>query len=107
MNRQCFHLLQSQPSPTHADHYRVCVVTEDELGYQPTGGGDVEPWFWDHATCIAMNEKRFGVSTEEAEKIVVSSMFSAPDHRTYTDAMKEQYQPRICINEDGDEYLDF
>jgi hypothetical protein len=82
MKRQCFWLQELEPEPNHPNRFRVCVVTENEPGYQPTGGGGggegddyVVPWYWDHATCIAMNKKQFGVSEEEATEIVTSSMF--------------------------------
>ena len=79
MKRQCYWLQESEPEPSHPDRFRVCVVTENEPGYQPTGGGEgtdeVVPWYWDQATCTTMNERRFGVSEEDARKIVCSSMF--------------------------------
>ena len=77
--RQCYWLHLLEPEPGYPDRFRVCLVTEDEPGYQPTGGGEgdheVVPWYWDRATCAAMNEKRFGLDEEEAHKIVLSSMF--------------------------------
>ncbi len=79
IKRQCFWLLESEPSTSHPNHYRVCQVTENKPGYRPTGGGEgdqaVEPWYWDHQTCAAMNEKRHGLTPEEVDKIVASSMF--------------------------------
>lgn len=42
-NRQCYWLQKLEPSDSHPDRYRVCVVTENQAGYQKTGGDDVEP----------------------------------------------------------------
>ena len=73
--RQCYWLREAEPESTHPDRYRVCVVTENEPDYQPTGGGEVVPWYWDQATCDVRNEEYFGVSPEEVRKIVLSSLF--------------------------------
>lgn len=77
--RQCYWLRELEPEPNHPDRFRVCVVTEDEPGYQPTGHGkgdaEVVPWYWDEVTCEQMNRERFGLEPEEVNKIVVSSMF--------------------------------
>jgi hypothetical protein len=54
--------------------FRVCIVFENEPGYLPTGGGDVEPWYWDQRTCDAQNKKR-GFNKRAARQIVSSSMF--------------------------------
>lgn len=77
----CFWLHQageSQENPAGPDAprlYRVSLVFQDETGHFPTGGGDVEPWFWDEATCKRMNQERLGLDEEAAFKIVASSMF--------------------------------
>ena len=55
--------------------YRVCFVFKDEPGFFPTGGGDIEPWWWDEQTCIAKN-KKLGYDEEQAFEIVSSGMFS-------------------------------
>ncbi|KKN88402.1 hypothetical protein LCGC14_0249650 [marine sediment metagenome] len=73
--RQCYWLQELEPSSSHPDRYRVCVVTEGEPGYHKTGGGDVEPWYWNQATCDAKNKSFFGLSKEDAMRIVGSSMF--------------------------------
>lgn len=76
--RQCWFLLESEPSLGNPDQFRVCLVTEDEPGYQATGHGEgveaVEPWYWDRETCRVKNEQR-GLSNEDVDKIVASSMF--------------------------------
>ena len=79
MNRQCYWLHELEPSPDNPDRFRVCVVTESELGYRPTGHGkgadEVFPWYWDHATCVTMNAKHFDLNEDEVRKIILSSMF--------------------------------
>ncbi len=53
--RQCYWLREAENCPGNTERFRVCLVTENEPGYQPTGGGEgedaVEPWYWDHLTC--------------------------------------------------------
>lgn len=77
--RQCFWLREAEPELGHPDRFRVCVVTEEESGYQPTGHGEGEnevlPWYWDYATCEEENRRRFGLEPEEVHQIVASSMF--------------------------------
>ncbi len=79
MRRQCYWLQELEASPDNPDRFRVCLVTENNPGYQPTGGGDggdyVAPWYWDQATCVVMNERRFGLTADESARIVLSSMF--------------------------------
>lgn len=78
MKRQCFWLHELEPHPYDPHRFRVCVVTENEPGYQPTGHGkgneEVAPWYWDQATCRKMNTERFDLSDDEVHKIVLSSM---------------------------------
>lgn len=74
--RYCYWLDQSEPDHVKPDRFRVCLVFENEPGYRPTGGGGVEPWCWNKATCERMNEKKLGLTPEEANRIVASSMFS-------------------------------
>jgi len=77
--RQCYWLHELEPEDRNPDRFRVCVVTEDEAGYHPTGHGEgrdeVVPWYWDQATCAMMNEKHFGLDDDAVRKIVLSSMF--------------------------------
>ncbi len=79
MKRQCYWLHELEPKPGHPDRFRVCVVTEDESGYQPTGGGEgtdeVVPWYWDEATCREMNARHFALDDDAVHQIVCSSMF--------------------------------
>ena len=77
--RQCYWLHELEPEARHPNRFRVCVVTENEPGYQPTGHGEGEheviPWYWDEATCTTRNKEHFGLSEEDAREIVLSSMF--------------------------------
>ena len=75
--RYCWYLNPTVSDPERG--YRPCLVFENESGCYPNGGGDVEPWYWGKdlktAETVAdrMNE-RMGITTEEAFKIVASSM---------------------------------
>ena len=75
MKRQCFWLQELEPESEGSDRFRVCVVTENEPKYQPTGGGGVSPWYWDRETCREMNRRRFGLEPKDVDRIVLSSMF--------------------------------
>jgi len=72
----CYWLDESEPARDNPDRFRVCLVFEGEPGYRPTGGGDVEPWYWNRATCAYMNETKRGLTPDEVDRIVASSMFA-------------------------------
>lgn len=68
------------------DGYRVSFVIENESGHFPTGdtpeGGQTEPWYWgptlkDAEECAAKYNADRGISPEEADKILVSSMVAS------------------------------
>jgi len=73
--RYCFWLNPAQPSKSNPDRFRVALVFEGERGYRPTGGGDVEPWYWDSETCAEQNAKRLDLTAGDVETILCSSMF--------------------------------
>lgn len=66
--------------------YRVSIVVEGEDGHRPTGDDDhasnpraVRPYFWgptlkDAQQQMRKQNERLGISTEEAEEIIMQSM---------------------------------
>lgn len=72
--RYCYYLNASEPSLSHPDRFRVSMVFEGESGHYPTGGGDVEPWYWDRNTCRVRNE-RHDLNDSDVAEIIAGSMF--------------------------------
>lgn len=70
--RRCFSLKFSEPGSS-PDTYRVVMVFEGVSGYFHTGGGNVEPWYWDQAVCDDQNKRRFNLSPQQAQEIINSS----------------------------------
>ena len=60
--------------------YRVSIVIEGHFGYCPTGGGDVEPYYWGHDLKEAeelakkRNKEMLGLSEDDMNRIMISSM---------------------------------
>lgn len=80
--RQCFYILETEYYPPHG--YIPALVTENEAGYQLMSGKDehTAPWYWGPSLELAretankLNMERWGITEEEALKIVSSSMAS-------------------------------
>jgi hypothetical protein len=80
--RYCYYLNESEPEPNWESfgydfptRFRVSLVFEGESGHYPTGGGDVEPWYWDRNTCRVRNE-RHGLNDSDVAEIIAGSMFA-------------------------------
>lgn len=77
MSRQCYFVPEDAYEPDEG--YRVSVVVEGEPGHHPTGGDGVRPYYFGHDYAKAVERvdalnARMGVSKEEAERIVNSSI---------------------------------
>lgn len=70
----CFWLDLADPDPDCSGRFRVAFVFKDVPGYRPSGGGDVQPWYWDEETCRERN-KRLGLTEQDVWEITTSSMF--------------------------------
>ena len=75
--RYCFVILPEVRDSRRG--FRPCIVFENEPGYYPNGGGDVEPWYWGKDLAIAEQCARYqnaklGLSDADVNKIVGSSM---------------------------------
>ncbi len=69
----CFVLDRTSPDDKRPDHFRACVVFEDEAGYHPTGNEGQRPWYWNEEQCAAQNA-RIGLSPSDVGRIISSSM---------------------------------
>lgn len=103
--------------------WRVSIVTEGEPGHQPTGQwpcppGGVRPWFWgmDYQFAVKLaqdhNLDKLGITAEEAQAIVFSSMAAQSRHSNHEefDATGMTYIGKQAITarltEDGDLFLE-
>jgi hypothetical protein len=71
----CYVLDHTSPDAKRPDHFRACVVFENEPGYHHTGNEDrgQRPWYWTEEACAAQNA-RLGLKPEDVARIVASSM---------------------------------
>lgn len=87
--RTCLHILETEYDAGTAEQpgggYVPVMVIEGQSGYYPMRGNGTgaQPWYWGHdlakarAICAAANA-RLGLSAEDVEAIVLSSMFAGP-----------------------------
>ncbi len=80
--RSVFFLDKTRPSETRTGCFLVCMATEGRIGFRETGadrgpGDGRRPWYWDDNRCELEN-RRLGISPEDAAAIVISSMGSVP-----------------------------
>lgn len=58
--------------------FRPSIIIEGKPGHYPSGGGDVEPWYWGHeiekARAIAWERnQRLGLTSDDVQRILASS----------------------------------